>query len=129
MLSLILIAATTPVPTPNVPTLRPGLTEDQVTPGLLGFVVTFSIVAIMFFVIRDMMKRVRRVRYRAQVESGIAGGSHGPNAEYMGIPIRDDATISGGAPLPVPVETSASKTGPSKTGGVATDNAADKSAT
>nr|WP_243399677.1 hypothetical protein [Arthrobacter glacialis] len=100
--TLILLATTDPaVPTPGG--LRPGLTEDQITPGLLGFVVTFSIVIVMFFLIRDMVKRIRRVRYRAQVEEGHAGGSHGPDAEYMGIPImRDDAETTVPAPRPAP---------------------------
>lgn len=100
MHTLILLATTDPaVPTPGG--LRPGLTEDQITPGLLGFVVTFSIVIIMFFLIRDMVKRIRRVRYRAQVEEGRAGGSHGPDADFMGIPImKDDAGTSVPAPAP-----------------------------
>ena len=88
MHTLILLATTDPaVPTPGG--LRPGLTEDQITPGLLGFVVTFSIVMVMFFLIRDMVKRIRRVRYRAQVEEGRAGGSHGPDAELHGHPHHD----------------------------------------
>ncbi|UIK89296.1 hypothetical protein [Arthrobacter polaris] len=90
MHTLILLATTDPA-IPTQPGLRPGLTEDQITPGLLGFIITFSIVIVMFFLIRDMTKRVRRVRYRALVEEGRAGGSHGPAAEHMGIPIRDDS--------------------------------------
>lgn len=90
-----MLLATTDPAIPTQPGLRPGLTEDQVTPGLLGFIVTFAIVVIMFFLIRDMVKRVRRVRYRAQVEEGRVGGSHGPAADHMGIPIRsDDADTS-----------------------------------
>ncbi|WP_258067089.1 hypothetical protein [Arthrobacter sp. GMC3] len=103
MHTLILIAATTP-PSPPLPTLRPGLTEDQVTPGLLGFVITFSIVVVMFFLIRDMVKRVRRVRYRAQVEEGLVGGSHGPNAEYMGIPIMSEEATRAAAYSAIPDE-------------------------
>lgn len=90
-----MLLATTDPAIPTQPGLRPGLTEAQVTPGLLGFIVTFSIVVIMVFLIRDMIKRVRRVRYRAQVEEGRVGGSHGPAADHMGIPIRsDDAETS-----------------------------------
>lgn len=89
MLKLILLANTDPA-IPSPPGLRPGLTEDQITPGVLGFIVTFGIVIVMVFLIRDMVKRIRRVRYRAQVEEGRAGGSHGPDAEYMGIPIMSD---------------------------------------
>lgn len=95
MHTLILIAATTPAPV--LPTLRPGLSEDQITPGLLGFIITFSIVIVMFFLIRDMTKRVRRVRYREQVESGSKGGSHGPDAEYLGIPIMSDEQVRAAA--------------------------------
>lgn len=101
MLNFILLTATDPA-IPTQPGLREGLTESDVTPGLLGFVVTFGIVAIMFFLIRDMVKRVRRVRYRQQVEEGRAAGSHGPAAEHMGIPIRsddDDPSVSGGTPV------------------------------
>lgn len=85
MLTLILLANTDPA-VPTQPGLRPGLTEDQITPGLLGFVMTFGIVLIMFFLIRDMVKRIRRVRYRAQVEDNQSGGP----TEYMGIPIMSE---------------------------------------
>ncbi|GAA4656977.1 hypothetical protein [Arthrobacter cryoconiti] len=90
MHSLILLAETVS-PNPQIPTLRPGLSEDQITPGLLGFVITFSIVIVMFFLIRDMIRRVRRVRYRAQVSDG--GGSHGPRADYIDIPIMSDEAV------------------------------------
>ena len=85
MLTLILLANTDPA-IPTQPGLRPGLTEDQITPGLLGFVMTFSIVVIMFFLIRDMVKRVRRVRYRALVEEERSGVP----SEYLGIPIMSE---------------------------------------
>lgn len=88
VLTLILLANTDPA-IPTQPGLRPGLTEDQITPGLLGFVMTFGIVLVMFFLIRDMVKRVRRVRYRAQVEE-----SHdGVPAQYQGIPIMSEADM------------------------------------
>lgn len=96
MLTLILLANTDPTIPPQ-PGLRPGLTEDQITPGLLGFVVTFSIVVIMVFLIRDMVKRIRRVRYRAQVAGeDVDGGA----TEHMGIPI-----MMGDAGTTVPVST------------------------
>ncbi|MDJ0354748.1 hypothetical protein [Paenarthrobacter sp. PH39-S1] len=66
MPNLILLLATTPPS--DSPTIRPGLDPDQVSPGFLGFLFTFGVVVIMFFLIRDMVKRIRRVRYRAQVE-------------------------------------------------------------
>lgn len=49
------------------PSLKAGLSEDQVSPGLLGFLLTFFVVALTSFLIVDMVRRIRRVRYRAQV--------------------------------------------------------------
>ncbi|BCW70145.1 hypothetical protein [Arthrobacter sp. NicSoilB8] len=68
MHSLLIALATTPAPTPT-PSLRPGLSEDQVTPGLLGFLLTAFIVILTALLIVDMVRRIRRVRYRAQVEA------------------------------------------------------------
>jgi uncharacterized membrane protein YcjF (UPF0283 family) len=39
-----------------------------VTPGLLGFLLTAFIVVLTALLIVDMVRRIRRVRYRAQVE-------------------------------------------------------------
>ncbi len=65
--SLLLALATTPTPMPT-PTLRDGISEDQVTPGLLGFIMTAFFVVVTALLIVDMVRRIRRVRYRAQVE-------------------------------------------------------------
>ena len=65
--SLLLTLATTPSPMPT-PTLRDGISEDQVTPGLLGFIMTAFFVVATALLIVDMVRRIRRVRYRAQVE-------------------------------------------------------------
>lgn len=67
MQSLLLRLATTPTPLPT-PTLREGISEDQVTPGLLGFIMTAFFVVATALLIVDMVRRIRRVRYRAQVE-------------------------------------------------------------
>jgi hypothetical protein len=64
---LIIALATTPSPAPS-PSLRPGLSEDQVTPGTWGFILTAFIVVLTTLLIVDMVRRIRRVRYRAQVE-------------------------------------------------------------
>jgi hypothetical protein len=56
----------TVAPTPE-PTLRPGLDPNQVTPGPWGFFITFGVAVVLFLLIRDMTKRIRRVRYREQV--------------------------------------------------------------
>ncbi|PVZ58946.1 hypothetical protein [Arthrobacter sp. H-02-3] len=68
MHSLLIALATAPAPTPT-PSLRPGLSEDQVTPGFLGFLLTAFIVVLTALLIVDMVRRIRRVRYRAQVEA------------------------------------------------------------
>jgi hypothetical protein len=78
---LLIALATAPAPSPT-PSLRPGLSEDQVTPGLLGFLLTAFIVVLTALLIVDMVRRVRRVRYRAQVEEERQGraGEPGPDA-------------------------------------------------
>ena len=64
MFSLLNLAANV-TPTPgDDPSLRPGLDPTQVTPGLLGFLATLFLVIAVIFLIRDMTRRIRRVRYR-----------------------------------------------------------------
>ncbi|HWR85334.1 MAG TPA: hypothetical protein VN200_05005 [Rhodoglobus sp.] len=53
----------TPVPTPPAYDGDP----DLVTPGVIGFVITFLVALITVLLIIDMVRRVRRVRYREQV--------------------------------------------------------------
>lgn len=60
---------TTPAPSPGPRTngLRPGLTEDMVTPGLLGFVMTaFMVIAVVTLMV-SMTRRIRRLRYSEQI--------------------------------------------------------------
>ena len=59
-----LLAAATPTPAP--------LDEDTVTPGWVGFVAIFAIALITVFLIIDMTRRVRRVRYREEVRAKLA---------------------------------------------------------
>ncbi len=78
---LILALTVTPSPDPTG-TLRPGLSEDQVTPGTWGFVLTAFIVILTTFLIVDMVRRIRRVRYRAQVEEARQAAEAGePSAD------------------------------------------------
>jgi hypothetical protein len=74
--SLLLALTTAPAPAPT-PSLRPGLSQDQVTPGLLGFLLTAFIVVLTTLLIVDMVRRIRRVRYRAQVEEERAAAEAG----------------------------------------------------
>lgn len=84
MHSLLIALATTPAPAPS-PSLREGLSQDQVTPGLLGFLLTAFIVVLTALLIVDMVRRIRRVRYRAQVEEERAAAA--------------EASVNDGAPL------------------------------
>ena len=86
MHSLLIALATSPAPTPT-PSLRPGLSEDQVTPGLLGFLLTAFIVVLTALLIVDMVRRIRRVRYRAQVEAERAAAGEAGTADGT-IPCR-----------------------------------------
>ncbi|MDR6971097.1 hypothetical protein [Leifsonia shinshuensis] len=54
--------AATPAPTP---TGSPS--DDSVTPGVLGFVVTFLLAVAVVLLVIDMTRRIRRVRYRAEI--------------------------------------------------------------
>ena len=40
---------------------------DMVTPGVLGFAVTFLIAIATVLLVIDMVRRIRRIRYRAEV--------------------------------------------------------------
>jgi flagellar biosynthesis/type III secretory pathway M-ring protein FliF/YscJ len=50
------------------PTLKPGLDPNQVTPGPWGFFITFGLAVVVILLIWDMSRRIRRVRYREQME-------------------------------------------------------------
>jgi hypothetical protein len=47
-------------------TLRPGLDPSQVTPGMLGFLMTLLLAVAVIFLVRDFNRRNRRLRYRAE---------------------------------------------------------------
>ncbi|MDR7081259.1 hypothetical protein J2X01_000536 [Arthrobacter ginsengisoli] len=102
MYSSLIVLATTPAPTPT-PSLRPGLSQDQVTPGLLGFLLTAFIVVLTALLIVDMVRRIRRVRYRAQVEAERAGaaaneGTQPADDAGPGTPAQDPAGQPGYRP-------------------------------
>lgn len=97
MHSLLIALATTPAPSPT-PSLRPGLDQDQVTPGLLGFVLTAFIVILTALLIVDMVRRIRRVRYRAQVEEERAGATDSADPAGDGFPAGGGEGRGGAAP-------------------------------
>lgn len=59
---MILFGETTPMPTPSM-TVDP----NSVTPGFAGFAMIVLIVVAVVLLIRDMNRRIRRVRYREEV--------------------------------------------------------------
>ena len=64
-----------PAPSPKVdPTL--------VTPGVWGFVITAAVMVVVILLIIDMVRRMRRVNYRAEIrqrlEDEAAAGGEGP---------------------------------------------------
>lgn len=93
MHSLFLALAATPNPTDSG-TLRPGLTDDQITPGIWGFLSTAFIVVLMLLLIVDMVRRLRRVRYRSQVEEERAAGEATEVRKDADEVVADDASPS-----------------------------------
>lgn len=55
------------------PDLRPGLEEEDITPGIAGFLFTALMVGLAVLVIRDLVKRMRRMKYASQVEAEADG--------------------------------------------------------
>ena len=56
------LVAVTPTPSPT-----PAFDPTTVTPGWIGFVITFGVALLTVALIVDMVRRTRRVNYRAQV--------------------------------------------------------------
>ncbi|MGY4540801.1 hypothetical protein ACVWY0_000707 [Arthrobacter sp. UYNi723] len=85
-LLLALTATPSPLPTPG---LREGISEDQITPGLWGFIMTAFFVLATTLLIVDMVRRIRRVRYRAQVAEERQAAAEAA-AEAVDIEAADD---------------------------------------
>jgi hypothetical protein len=66
-----LLALALEIDTPPTPPAYQG-DPDLVTPGVIGFVITFAIALITVLLVIDMVRRIRRVRYRAAVQEEIA---------------------------------------------------------
>ena len=56
--------AASPLPTPT-----PGFDTDTVTPGVWGFLITFAVAAAAVLLMVDMVRRVRRTRYREEIRA------------------------------------------------------------
>ena len=56
---------------PLIPAIE--VDPNSVTPGWLGFVVTFVVMMLVLVLVLDMVRRVRRVRYRAEISEKLDG--------------------------------------------------------
>ncbi len=57
-----MILAATPTPTP-----QSDFNQNSVTPGFVGFAITFLIAIAVVLLCLDLVRRVRRVRYRGEI--------------------------------------------------------------
>jgi hypothetical protein len=71
--------ATEPSPNPTEGTLRPGLETWEVSPGLIGFVVTFALAVACVLLFLNMSKHLRQA---------------GHNARQQGLPVPEPEVIS-----------------------------------
>ncbi|MFI2365931.1 hypothetical protein [Promicromonospora sp. NPDC019610] len=74
-----LALATEPSPNPTEGQLRPGLESWQVSPGLVGFLVTFALALACVLLFLNMSKHLRRA---------------GHNARQQGLPVPEPEVIS-----------------------------------
>ncbi|MHC5797262.1 hypothetical protein ACVXZ4_14005 [Lacisediminihabitans sp. FW035] len=51
----------------STPTPQPNFDENSVTPTWVGFAATFGVAAVVVLLCIDMVRRVRRVRYRGEI--------------------------------------------------------------
>ena len=77
--ALALILAATPTPTTDP-------AETWYSPGLIGFLGTFILVAGAVIIIFDMVRRVRRVRYRAEIQEKLAAEAAAAEAKRAAKP-------------------------------------------
>jgi len=83
------VTQVTPTPTPTVPGQYTG-DEDLITPTWVGFVFTFLIAAVTVFLIIDMTRRVRRVRYRSEIQEKLRAEAENPDVSAAGVSESDE---------------------------------------
>jgi hypothetical protein len=82
------LLAATPTPTPTVDP-----SETFYSPGTIGFIMTFFVTAGAIALIFDMVRRIRRVRYRAEIAEKLAAeSSEKPAAKPAAKPVAKPAT-------------------------------------
>ena len=80
---IVFLADPTPSPTPGDFGEFTG-DENAVTPSVVGFIATFVIAAVTVLLLIDMTRRVRRVRYRAEVQEKLAAEAAEASGEKAG---------------------------------------------
>lgn len=50
------------------------------SPGVVGFIATFGVAAAAVFIVFDLVRRIRRVRYRAEISERLDSEQSTPNA-------------------------------------------------
>ncbi|UOE45696.1 hypothetical protein [Agromyces larvae] len=73
---------------------------DDVTPGIIGFIATFLIMAAVLLLVLDMVRRIRRVNYRAEANARLdaEAAEQAAQAELAGDVDGED--VDGGASEP-----------------------------
>lgn len=68
---------------PNLETIDPLNDPDKVyySPGVIGFVAVFLMMLAATVLIIDMVKRIRRVRYRSEIQEKLASEAAGKRSE------------------------------------------------
>ena len=69
-----LLLAATPTPSANP-------AETFYSPGTLGFIFTFIMAGLAILLIFDMVRRMRRVRYREEIQAKLAAEAAGSGAK------------------------------------------------
>ncbi|WP_336924136.1 hypothetical protein [Aquipuribacter sp. SD81] len=76
----VLAASVSPSPEPGVVTPP----ADLVTPGTVGFLVTFLVAVALVLLVRDMNRRVRRIRVRGEREEQAGPGTQREDGDDPG---------------------------------------------
>ena len=71
--------------------------ETWYSPGVIGFIATFGVTAAAVGLIFDMVRRVRRVRYRAEIEAKIAAEESQTSGEAKSTASKSVATKAASA--------------------------------
>jgi hypothetical protein len=67
---------------------------NDVTPGVEGFVITFIVMAVVLLLVLDMVRRIRRVNYRAEAQARLDAEER---ASEAGEPGRGDGATGAAA--------------------------------